>query len=359
MRCDCLSRPSSARRYIAFAFMFCALLLTVFSRQAVPAEKTAAPAPASAPSPFVVTAAKVLDRKAVFATVRSTDKVNARARISGSIGDLAVDEGSQVKEGEVIATVGDPKLVLRLKSLDARIEGLTSRVANAETELKRAEKLIERGVATAQRTDRLRTELNVARTTLRSVKADRSVIERQLEEGAVLAPASGRVLSVAVTEGAYVMPGENIASIAANRYIVRLELPERHARFIEKGAEISVGKRGLGTEAAPVGTGRVVQVYPELQNGRVVADAEVNGIGDYFVGERALVWVGVGTRETIVIPRAFVFTRFGIDYVRLDSAEGPATDVVVQLGRPVRIDTIADGVEVLAGLRPGDRLVMP
>ena len=60
-----------------------------------------------------------------------------------------------------------------------------------------------------------------------------AVITQQVEEGDVLAPAQGRVLTIPVTVGAVVMPGETIAKIAANAYVLRLELPERHARFIE------------------------------------------------------------------------------------------------------------------------------
>ncbi len=358
MRCNCPSNRYRAQRSVA-------LILTVLGLIAIPvqtfsAEREVPPATqVNGTTPFQVRQSKVRDRKAVFATVRSTDKVDARARIAGTIANLSVDEGSQVKEGEVIAVVGDQKLVLRLKSLDARVEGLISRVANAESELQRAEQLIGRGVTTAQRLDQLRTVLDVARTNLTSARADRSVIQQQLEEGAVPAPASGRVLRVNVTEGAYVMPGESIAAIAANRYVVRLELPERHARFIKKGAEIIVGTRGLGPDREPVGKGKISQVYPELEDGRVVADAEVQGIGDYFVGERALVWVGVGERDAVVIPRSLVFTRFGIDYVRLLPGKGAPQDVVVQLGRPSQADSIPNGVEVLAGLRAGDRLVAP
>jgi hypothetical protein len=43
------------------------------------------------------------------------------------------------------------------------------------------------------------------------------------------------VLRVPVTIGTVVMPGESIATIAANAYLLRIEVPERHARFIRIG----------------------------------------------------------------------------------------------------------------------------
>ncbi len=138
----------------------------------------------------------------------------------------------------------------------------------------------------------------------------------------MLAPAAGRVLKVPVTPGSVVMAGESIATIAANEYLLRLELPERHARFMQKGDTVRIGARGLESNQQTVGEGHIVQVFPELQNGRVIADAEVGAIGDYFVGERALVWIAAGKRPTIVVPADRVFTRYGLDYARLASEAG-------------------------------------
>ena len=58
-------------------------------------------------------------------------------------------------------------------------------------------------------------------------------------------------------------------------------------------------------------------VYPQIEDGRVIADATVEGLGEYFVGDRLRVWISGGTRTAFVIPSNYVTTRFGIDYVRL------------------------------------------
>jgi hypothetical protein len=139
-----------------------------------------------------------------------------------------------------------------------------------------------------------------------------------------------------------------------------LEIPERHARFIKVGDKIRVGARGLNAAGeAPVGEGRIVKVYPELRDGRVVADAETDGLGGYFVGERAVVWISAGKREAIVIPREYVFRRAGVDYVKVASESGAPVDVVVQLGQPAVVVKPGDAIEALAGLRPGDALIKP
>jgi hypothetical protein len=100
-------------------------------------------------------------------------------------------------------------------------------------------------------------------------------------------------------------------------------------------------------------------VYPELQNGRVVADAEVPDLGSYFVGERLLVWISAGKRQAFVVPRAYIFKRFGLDYVRLEKDGGAHADVVVQAGRVIKGTDGQERVEILAGVAAGDKLVRP
>ncbi len=265
-----------------------------------------------------VTVAERPDLKAVFGQVESRDVVPARARIGGTITALSVEEGSAVKAGDIIATVVDDKLALQLSATDARIKALLSERDNAKAELDRAVKLLATGVVPKTKVDQLQTHYDVLVNQIAAAKADRSVLEQQQSEGAVLAPAPGRVLSVPVTRGSVVMPGETIARIAGGGYFLRLSLPERHAAHIRQGDEVLVGSRGVTEPAGPAqaGHGHVVKVYPEIDGGRVLADVEVEGLGDFFVGERTRVWIPVGMRTVVSVPASAVTTRSGIDYVR-------------------------------------------
>jgi RND family efflux transporter MFP subunit len=313
---------------------------------------------------YKVTEQDIDDLKAVFATVRSKDRVDARVRTPGTVASLKVTEGDQVKAGQVLAIVVDPKIALKLQALDAQIVAVKSRLDTAKSDFERAEQLKDRGVVSQSRYDQLKTAFDVATNELKALQADRAVNERQGEEGQVLAPADGRVLKVPVTEGSVVLMGESVATLAANSYLLRLMLPERHARFMHNGAIVKVGARGLVPAESELRDGHIIQVYPELENGHVVADATTSELGDYFVGERTLVWISAGKRKTIIVPTRFIFRRYGLDYVRIKQDSG-TIDVVVQLGRRVLSDAVPaengtlSTVEVLTGLRMGDELVQP
>lgn len=309
---------------------------------------------------FAVHAITIPEMKAVFGQVESRTVVPARARIGGTIREIRVSEGSEVREGDVIGVVVDDKMALQLAAADAKIAALKSEFANARTELERAEQLVAQGVATQSRLDAARTALEVATNQVAAAEADEAVIAQGAKEGDVLAPATGRVLTVPVTAGSVIMAGEPVARIATGPYYLRLSLPERHAAEIAEGAIVEVGVRGRAqASGAPGATaqGRIVKVYPEIADGRVIADVDVAGIGSYFVNERTLVSIPVGKRSVLAVPQKAVTSLHGIDYVRLAATDGPM-DVAVILGETFESQS-GTLVEILTGLKDGDRIMLP
>lgn len=307
--------------------------------------------PALAQVEFAVTVRELPDRKAVFATVQSVDVVAARSRIGGTVRGLSVDEGSSVAAGQTIATVEDPKLGLQMAAVDARIRSLVAQKQLAQLDFERLSALRKSGTISQARLDEAQTNLSVVAGNLAALIAERAVVAESLAEGAVLAPGDGRVLHVPVTEGSVVLPGEAVAIVAADRYVLRIELPERHARFMREGDTVLVGARGLAVDTGDgLRSGRITKVYPEMSNGRVIADAEIDELGDYFVGERTRVYVATGRRQAIIIPPEFLMRRYGVRYAVV-KGEG---EVMVQPGQQVD-----GGIEILSGLEPGDVLLKP
>ncbi|HXH42581.1 MAG TPA: efflux RND transporter periplasmic adaptor subunit [Bradyrhizobium sp.] len=311
---------------------------------------------AKAAETLVVTLQSIDDEKAVFATVESTSVVPARGRIGGTVAQLKVREGDRVAAGQAIAAIGDDKLILQMKSLDAQIEALQAQANQAQLDFTRTEGLVERGILPRIKLDEQRTALNVAENGLRAKTAERAVINEQLNQGQVLAPADGRVLKRLITVGSVVLAGDPIVTVAQQNFKLRLRVPERHARFLKAGDRIRVDGAEFAGEAAKSGV--IDLVYPQIEEGRVIADATVEGLGEYFVGDRLRVWVSGGTRAAFVIPSGYVTTRFGIDYVRLQKGSG-ILDVPVQRGRELPTPALADGLEILSGISVGDQLVRP
>ncbi len=309
------------------------------------------------PKTYLVAQSQISDEKAVFATIESANVVPARARIGGTILELKVRQGDHVDEGQVIADVGDQKLALQINSYTAQVQAAQAQVAQAKVEYDRAQRLLAPGAISRNMYDQAHTAYNVATSNLKSVSAQRAVIEQQEKEGQILAPVAGRVITVPVTAGTVVLQGDAVATVAKQDFVLRLEIPERHARHIKVGDPVRLDGGDFDLNGPRFG--RIVLVYPQIDNGHVVADATVSALSDYFVGERVQVWIPAGQRRAIVIPSSLVTTRYGIDYVRLWTARTGAMDVPVQRGEERPRPQMPGGLEILSGLNPGDRLLRP
>jgi len=305
---------------------------------------------------FVVRSRTINDIKAMFGQVAPRDIVPARTQIGGTVISRSVDEGAQVKAGDVIAVVADPKLALQAQALDEQLRGLGSQLGNANVALERAKALLPRGFTTQSAYDQIKTNADVLQHQIDSMRSQRAVIAQQTKEGQVLAPKDGRVLTMSAIPGSVVMAGEAIARIAAGAAYLRLSLPERHAALLAVGAPVAMAPRGLDgiAVADKLRKGRIVKIYPEIDNGRVTVDAEVDDLDGYFIGERVQIFAPIGERRALLIPRDAIITRSGVDYVRILRPEG-ALDVAI-----VAADAHEEGMaEALTGLNAGDKVATP
>lgn len=309
-------------------------------------------ASASAAETLQVKPVTIPEWKAVYGRVEARDSVPARARIGGTVVELKVTEGDSVSTGDVIATVRDDKIEFQIAAIDAQLLGLKASLDNAQAELTRGEELIKRGVTTAQRLDALRTQVDVVHNQIAAAEAQRSVIVQQGKEGSVLAPTTGKVLTVPVTRDTVIMAGETVATIGGGGFFLRLAVPERHADLLEEGATIEID----GT-TGDHRTGRLAKIYPEIDNGRVIADVEVDALPTNFVNKRLLIRLPVGERQALLVPQAAVTSRYGIDYVTVKSGEATAERTVVT-ARPITHEGVPM-TEILTGIRAGDEVVLP
>ena len=187
------------------------------------------------------------DRKAVIATVEPVRQLLARARIGGTITSLTVKEGDRVNAGDRIAVIVGPEAAVANASPSIAHPGSTGQSRSGADQFRPRSKAAGFGNVSSQaQLDQARTSPSMSpnapfRRCCRTGKSFKS----KCQQGAVLAPGDGRVLKVPVSEGSVAMPGETIAIIAADKYILRLQLPERHAQFMKAGDTILIGARGL------------------------------------------------------------------------------------------------------------------
>lgn len=314
--------------------------------------ETPAPQPPVAGERLTVRYEAVPDLKSVAATVTSRDQSEARARIGGTLVRLTVRAGDLVRRGQLIGMVSDPKIGLQTRAYAAQAAAAEAQSINASAELGRVQDLYDHGVYARARLDQAAAAARAARGVAAAAWAQRAASAQASADGAILAPADGRVLTADTPAGSVVAPGQSIATVTAGPIVLRVEAPESAAAGLRVGQPVEIA---AGQPGAPSGRATIVQVYPAVETGKVIADLDAPGLSGAFIGQRVAVRLALGQRQALVIPNRFVVTRSGVDYVRVQDAAGGAVDVPVQLAP----GPAPGQVEALSGVAPGDVLVGP
>jgi RND family efflux transporter MFP subunit len=310
---------------------------------------TTSPAAPAVVERFTVRELPIADLKPVSATITSRDLAEARARIGGTLVKLAVKEGDVVRRGQLIGLVVDDKIGLQTRAYEAQVGAAEAENARAEAELARSQDLFDHGVYARARLDQAQAAARAAAGALKAAQAERAASAEAGAQGAVLAPADGRVLHAETPAGSVIAPGQSIATLTAGQTVLRVEVPETQAQALHPGQPVLLdpGEAG-GAESATI-----VQIYPAVSAGRATVDLAAPGLKADLVGERVRVRLPAGQRAALVAPSRFIVTRFGVDYAEVLQRDGSLTDAPVQLAP----GPAPGEAEVLSGLKPGDMIV--
>jgi RND family efflux transporter MFP subunit len=298
---------------------------------------------------LVVSLQPTEDLRPVAAVYTTRDQAEARARIGGTLVALSVREGDTVRRGQVLGRVQDDRLGLQTNAMDAQVVAASAEATRASADLTRTRDLYEHGVYAKARLEQVEAAARAADAQLRAARAQHAASADLVGQGAIVAPAAGTVLHAPTPAGSVVSPGQSVVMITAGPKVIRLQLPEAQAGALRSGQILQI----RGDDGVVKSSGPVVQVYPAVSGGEVTVDLAADTDAQALIGRRIDVLAPVGQRMAIVIPRRFVTSRYGVDYVRLRRPDGASEDVIVQTAPA----TSADRVEILSGLRAGDTVL--
>jgi RND family efflux transporter MFP subunit len=326
-----------------------ALTLTACGGSAPNEEKTAA---LPAGERLTVGLAQTTDMKAVGAEITTRDQAQALARIPGTLVSLSVRAGDMVTKGQRIGSIVDSRLGYETSAAGAQVAAAQAEAARARGDLARVQDLYNHNVYAKARLDQSVAMSRAADAQVAAAHAQQNASASVAGQGAVLAPASGRVLRADIPAGSVVAPGMSIATVTAGPPVLRIDLPESLANAVRVGTRVIVAQGDLLEGSRQ---GQVAQVYPAIAGGRVQVDATVPGLSSELVGRRVGVTIEVGQRRAMVVPRRFISTRYGIDYVDVVTPDRRISAVAVQTaptGDP-------GDLEILGGVTAGDILFSP
>lgn len=314
--------------------------------------ETAQTAKAPAGARLVLRASDTVSWQDVSAEIATVDQAQVVARIPGILTTLTVREGDMVAKGQVIGRIVDSQLGYQAGAYGAQAAAAQAQAAQAQGELSRVRFLYQNGVYAKARLEQAEAAAAAANAQIRAAKAQQSAVGAVAGQGAVTAPASGRVLRADVPAGSPVAPGMAIAVITAGPTIVRLEMPESLADKVHAGSRVTASSLNAGTVSGS-GIGTVIKVYPSVTAGQATVDVDMPGIDNRLIGRRVAAKVETGARKALLVPASYVINRYGIDYVTILAKDGSAAQVPVQTAASAE----PGKVELLSGANAGDTLV--
>jgi RND family efflux transporter MFP subunit len=288
----------------------------------------------------VATEQSVAREQVVDAVIEAVNKSTVSSQTSGRITEVLVDVDDYVQKGAVLVRFRD-------KEQQAALRAAKAQAAEAQSNFKRVQDLVERKLVP-------KAEFDKAEAALKGANARVEQAQEQLEHTVVRAPYSGIVMQRHVEPGETANPGMPLVtglSLESLRAIA--EVPQFHidsVRKIAKARVIIPTQNDLSVE----GTKLTISPYadPVSHTFKVRIDLPQGQHGVYpgmFV--KAAFVTGEDTR--LLIPSSAVVHRSEVTAVYVLSKQGISF-------RQIRIGSkLKDGhVEVLAGLDAGEEVAL-
>src|SRR5262245_17488202 len=169
-------------------------------------------APVAAPIPVSVSypvEREVTDHADFTARTAAVESVEVRARVWGYLDKVNFKEGALVKKGDVLFEIDPRTYQAAAAHTQALLVQAEAQWRFKDSQFKRYEKLLAKGAISREEFEQTQSERDVAAAAIGSHRAD--LRQRQLDLGftKVVAPISGRVSRMLVTEGNLVQSGQN------------------------------------------------------------------------------------------------------------------------------------------------------
>lgn len=287
--------------------------------------------------------------------LQAVQQSTVAAQVAGNVLQLAVKAGDRVKAGQVLARIDERETQAGLARSDAGVAQAEAELRNAKVQAERTRELRAQGFVSQAALDVAETQLKAAEAGLQQAQAGRTQAALARGFTNVTAPFNGVVLATHVEAGDLASPGRPIATVyapGALRAVV--QVPASRAAVARSARHIEVQLPGTARWIAPTAVTPlpIADAVSQTVEWRLDMPADVSAASTpgqmvrvRFVGaDAAAVTAGISVPATAVLQR------------------GELTAVyVVQNGRfvlrPVRTGaSLGNDVEVLAGLRPGDRV---
>ena len=304
------------------------------------AESAPALAPPAAPiavQVVAVSAGQAEGQNEAVGTVAAAHRAVIAAKVTGSIVEMPVKLGDQVKAGDLLVKISAAEIAARLAQAETA-------VGQARRNLEREQRLLAKGASTTETVKNQQDALQLA-------EAANSEARVMLGYATIRAPFAGVVSSKPASAGDLATVGAPLLTLENTDHLQAVvSVPEAQVLAIKSGAALE-----LQVPAAQLDvTGKVAEIAPAADAASRTATVKLDLPANASLrpGQFVRVLLPGAVRRTMTVPAAAV-SYFG-QMERLFVVDNNTAHL-----RLIRVGQGHDGqIEVLSGVNPGDQVVV-
>jgi RND family efflux transporter MFP subunit len=290
---------------------------------------------------------------AADAVIEAVRQATVAAQLSGTVTQILVDAGDRVKKGQVLARIDTRETDSQVAAGRAGVAQADALLAQARQNLDRTKSLLEKNFVSQSALDKAESDYNAAKAAADVARAGQAHADTARSYAELRSPIDGVVTRRLMEPGEVAAPGRGVVAVhdpSALRAVGNL--PQY---VMPKVATVTRARVELPQLNRTVDATKVT-VLPasdaRLLSTQIRADLSASDSAAVAPGAAAKIFVPVGRTRKLVVPAGALIRRGELTAVNVVAADGKP-----QL-RQVRIGPMAEGgVEVLAGLSEGDRVL--
>lgn len=318
------------------------------------------------PVSVVLAVQRTVQPSEVFsARLAAVELVDVRPRVGGTLERVHFREGQRVGKGELLYTLDARPFQAEVARLQAQQAAVRTQLELARSELARAEPLLAMQGVSAQEIDQLRAAVRNGEANLLAAEAALQGAQLNLSYTRVTSPIAGRVSRTALTAGNLVAAGDPVLTtvVADDRVHAWFDLSEAQVLQFRaaaggraNAAALPAVQMGLASDDGFPHAGRLDFIDNRLDPASATLRVRAifdNRDGRFTPGLTARVRLAArDAAPAVLVPERAI----GTDQTnKVVLVVGPNN--IVQ-PRPVVPGALMDGMRVVSGIQPGERVIV-
>lgn len=294
----------------------------------------------------------------VSGQVSSQQTAMISTRHMGFVERVLVKQGDVVRAGQLLLTVNSSDLQAKLAQTDAMVSEAQAALAVAERDAQRFRNLHGQKSVSDKELENVELHLASMRAKVQQARQGQREVKAMMAYTRITAPFSGVVTQKMVDAGSMANPGHPLLVIEQSGELqVTASLPEEYLKYVKTGDAVRVGVKAAGRELSGV----VSELSPSaaMTGGQYAIKVRLNGDksdlrSGMYAHVRIANVVAESQEERILVDANSIVRRDQLTGLYVVASDNSAQLRWVRLGK-----TVGQQVEVLSGLKAGEKVIRP